>query len=37
MREQEQSEADSGYAARINEQELAINASLVLFDIDWSN
>jgi len=37
MREREQSEADLGYAAGIDEQELAIDASLVLFDMDWSN
>jgi len=37
MREREQSEADSGYVARIDEQELAIDAGLVLFNMDWSN
>jgi len=37
MREREQSEADSGYVAGLDEQELAINAGLVLFDMDWSS
>ena len=28
---------DSGYVAEIDEQELAIDAGSVLFDMDWSN
>jgi hypothetical protein len=28
---------DSGYVAGIDEQELAINAGSVLFDMDWSS
>jgi hypothetical protein len=30
-------EGDSGYVAGVDEQEFAINASSVLFDMDWSN
>jgi len=37
MREQEQSGADSGYVAGIDEQEMAIDAGLVLFDMNWSD
>ena len=37
MKAQVGSGGDSGYIAGINEQELAINASSVLFNMNWSN
>ena len=37
IKAQEQSGGDSGYITGVNEQELAIDASSVLFDMDWSN
>jgi hypothetical protein len=30
-------EGSSGYIARVNEQELALDASSTLFNMDWSN
>ena len=37
MRAQAETGGDLGYVAGINEQELAIDAGSVLFDMDWSN